>query len=821
MSQRVLHMIGNAHIDPVWLWQWPEGYQEVRATFQSAIDRLDEYPDFVFTCDSSLFFEWVEESDRELFARIRERIAEGRFQVVGGWWVEPDCNIPSGESLVRQALYGQRYLREKFGITATTGANLDSFGHNATIPQILRKSGVDSYVFLRPGPKEKTLESPIFWWESLDGSRVLAYRIPHEYCAPKDDLGEHVEKALATLPERDEEYAVFYGVGNHGGGPTKANLDQIARLNESGASPPLELSSLRRFFDGVAANGGDYPTVRGELQHHSPGCYTTHSGIKRWNRRAENLLQRAEKWSAVADSLGLRPYPLAELTRAWKLLLFNQFHDTLAGTSIEPAYEDARDQLGHASSLAANAFNAAVQSIARQIGIEQEEEMRPVVVFNPHPWPLRADVEVEYTWLRAEGAHVVDDAGEAVPMQMTRPLTTMSSSRGRLVFPVEVPPLGYRTYRVRRGDLVFQKHKVSSSQSRLENEHLLLELDPETGRIAKLVLKATGADLAAPGSKHAVVIEDLSDTWGHGVTAYDKEIGEFKCTSVRLLEAGPVRAILRVESRYGSSTLREDYVLGADVPYVDVRVALGWHEPLKLLKLRYSTSIETDTATFETPYGHLERAASGDEEPGQSWVDVSCGGRGLTVINDAKYGYDVRGGDSCVGSTEQPKSGGGGFAGAGADIGISVVRSPVWAWHDPRELEEDGDFEYMDQGRQNFVVRLIPHAGDWRDADVVRRAAEVNQPPFALIETFHDGSLPQARGFASDGGSDVVVTVVKRGEDGGGYVARAFESTGRAAHATLEVLGRTIDADFGAHEIKTFVLPADGGPTIETDLLEW
>ncbi|MGZ4354994.1 MAG: glycoside hydrolase family 38 N-terminal domain-containing protein, partial [Gaiellaceae bacterium] len=441
MTPRRLHMIGNAHIDPVWLWQWPEGYQEVRATFQSAVDRMEEYPDFVFTCDSSLFFEWVEESDPALFGRIRERVAEGRFQVVGGWWIEPDCNVPCGESFVRQALYGQRLLHEKLGITATVGANLDSFGHNATIPQILARSGCDSYVFLRPQSQEKELPGPVFWWESPDGSRVLAYRIPHEYCAPKDDLGDHVEKAIASLPDGDEDYAVFYGVGNHGGGPTRSNLDQIARLNEDGALPRLELSSLRRFFDAL---GDGFPTVRGELQHHAPGCYTTHSGIKRWNRRAENLLLRAEKWAAVADSLGLRPYPLAELSRAWKLVLFNQFHDTLAGTSIAPAYEDARDQLGRASSLAADAFNAAVQSIARQIRIEQEEEMRPVVVFNPHPWPLRTDVEVEYTWMRAEGAHVVDDEDEPVPMQTTRPLTTMSGLRGRLVFPVEVPPLGWR-----------------------------------------------------------------------------------------------------------------------------------------------------------------------------------------------------------------------------------------------------------------------------------------------------------------------------------------------------------------------------------------
>ena len=798
MTPRRLHMIGNAHIDPVWLWQWPEGYQEVRATFQSAIDRMEEYPDFVFTCDSSVFFEWIEESDAELFEQIRRRIAEGRLQVIGGWWVEPDCNIPCGESFVRQALYGQRYLHEKFGITATTGANIDSFGHNATIPQILAKSGADSYVFLRPGPREKTLESPIFWWEAPDGSRVLAYRIPHEYCAPKDDIGDHVDRAIASLPEEGDEYAVFYGVGNHGGGPTKANLDQIERLDAEPELPRLEPSSLRRFFDGLAAGNGRFPTLCGELQHHSRGCYTSHSGIKRWNRRAENLLLRAEKWCTVADVLGVQPYPRAELTQAWKLLLFNQFHDTLAGTAIEPAYEDARDQFGHTSSLASLAFNRAVQSIARRIEIEPEVEMRPVVVFNPHPWPLHADVEIEYTWLRAEGACVVDDEGELVPMQMTRALTTMSGLRGRLVFAAEVPPLGYRTYRIRKGAVEGEALRATSTQ--LENEHLLLELDESTGRIAHLVVKASGIDLAAPTAPHAVVVDDRSDTWGHGAVAYDDVAGEFRCTSVRLLETGPVRAIVRVESTYGASSLREDYMLSATARHVDVRVTIDWRERLKLLKLRYPTGIEGGRATFEIPYGHLEREAGGNEEPGQSWVDVSAGDRGLAVITDAKYGYDIRGGD----------------------IGVSAVRSPVWAWHHPRELEEGGEFNYMDQGRQQFQVRLVPHAGDWRDAGVVRLAAELNQPPFALIETFHAGPLPQQASYAKDGSGDVVLTVLKGAEDDDAIVVRAFESAGRAARATFTVFDRAFDADLAAHEIKTFRVPRDPAESVaEVNLLEW
>jgi alpha-mannosidase len=562
----------------------------------------------------------------------------------------------------------------------------------------------------------------------------------------------------------------------------------------------MELSSARRFFDSVGSGNG-LPVHRGDLQHHGVGCYTSHSGIKRWNRRAENLLQRAEKWSVVADVLGLAPYPIGELTEAWKLLLFNQFHDTLAGTSIAPAYEDARDQLGHASSLAGLAFNRAVQSIAARVDVPHEEDTWPVLVFNPHPWPLRADVEVAFNALTSAGARLVDDEGARVPLQTTRPHTTMSSARGRLIWQAEVPPLGYRLYRVVKGRE--EAAETAATDTLVENRHLLLELDPRTGRIARLVHKASGADLAAPGARHAVVVDDRSDTWGHRVRAYDEELGEFEPASVRLVEDGPVRAVLRVESRWGESRLLEDYVLGTDSPYVDVRVTLDWHERLKLLKLRYPTSVETEEATYEAPYGTIVRPANGDEEPGQAWVDVSGGGRGLAVLNDAKHGYDVRGGD----------------------IGISAVRSPVWAWHEPRELEPDVDFEYMDQGRQTFTVRLVPHAGDWREAGVARLAAELNQPAYALFESFHGGPLPARASYASDGGGPVLVTVLKGAEDGdGAVVVRAVETTGRSTDATirLPLLDRTIESSFGPGEIKTFLVPREpGAPPLETDLLEW
>jgi alpha-mannosidase len=268
-----------------------------------------------------------------------------------------------------------------------------------------------------------------------------------------------------------------------------------------------------------------------------------------------------------------------------------------------------------------------------------------------------------------------------------------------------------------------------------------------------------------------------------------------------------VRSVLRVTSGYGSSTVVEEYVLGARDRHVEVRVTLDWHERLKLLKLRFPTAVTAPEATFEIPYGHLARPADGSEEAAQAWVDVTGelpGGRrgGLAVLNDGKYGHDVRGGD----------------------IGITAVRSPVYAWHEPKELDPDELYSYQDQGRQEFTVRLVPHAGDWRDAGVVRLAAELNQPAFPLIESYHAGELPPRASFVSDGGGDVVVTVLKRAEDDDALVVRAYESSGRAGRATIELplIDRVVEAEFGPAEIKTFRVPREpSSPVVETNLLEW
>lgn len=369
MKHKTLHMIGNAHIDPVWLWRWQEGFHEVLASFRSALDRMNEDKDFLFVSSSAAFYEWVERVDPQMFAEIKQRIEEGRWEVVGGWWVQPDCTIPSGESFVRHGLYGQRYFREKFGVTAQVGYNVDSFGHHAMLPQILKKSGLDYYVFMRPSPQEKGLPARLFWWEADDGSRVLTFRIPFGYNTGPEDVGRVVRRTAGELKAPFNELMCFYGVGNHGGGPTKANIANIRQLNEDPAYPRLAFSSCNRFFASIQPKAERYPIVHDELKRHANGCYSAHSGIKRWNRQAEHLLITAEKWATIAhltpgqttpgQTTTGQPYP-TEFSRAWKNVLFNQFHDILAGTSLESAYQDARDMHGEAMSIGARALNDAL-----------------------------------------------------------------------------------------------------------------------------------------------------------------------------------------------------------------------------------------------------------------------------------------------------------------------------------------------------------------------------------------------------------------------------------------------------------------------------
>lgn len=812
MNKPVLHMVGNAHIDPVWLWPWTEGFQEVKATFHSALERMKEYEDFIFVASSAAYYEWIEQNAPQMFLEIQQRVKEGRWQLVGGWWIQSDCNLPCGESFVRQGLYAQRYFHRKFGVIPNVGYNVDSFGHHGMLPQILRKSGLSNYIFMRPDPSEKELPSRLFWWESDDGSRVMAYRIPFSYATGKNELEDVVRLCMSEIQKPFDVGMFFYGVGNHGGGPTKDNLESIHRLQHKTDMPDLVFSAPAPFFKEVRNRNSDLPVVHDELQHHASGCYAVHSGVKRWNRQAENRLLAAEKWSVIANQVTGLPIPV-NFEHAWKDVLFNQFHDILAGTSLESAYEDVQYFYGEAMAIAGRNLNAAVQSLAWNIHIKPETDMLPIVVFNPHAWVSRVPVEVEINQ-PANFMALVDDEDRTVPYQYIRS-ESAAPWRARICFVAELPSLGYRVYRFKPEANVKLDDELLATEFDLENDHFRLRLDPQSGWLHSLYNKKCNIELLAGSAARPIVIDDLSDTWSHNVFRFDTEIGTFTPLSIRLIEHGPVKATIRVASKYNDSLLLQYFTLYKGLSLVDVNVTVDWHETNKMLKLRFPFRLAASHATCEIPYGHIERLPNGEENPALSWVDITgvlseqIQSYGVSLLNNGKHSYDSRSQDKTNVH----------------DIGFTVLRSPAYAHHLPQELDPQGLYQFIDQGRQSFRYVIFPHMGGWEDACTIQRAAELNQPPFILLSTYHpEGNLPQVNSYLAIDTDQVIANVLKQAEDKNGFILRFYETTGRAVGATisLPLWNRKIFVNFTPCEIKTFHIPFDHAKAVtEVNLIEW
>lgn len=792
--KKKLHMIGNAHLDPVWLWRWREGFQENKATFLSALDRMDEFDDFIFTSSSAQFYKWIEENAPELFERIKARVQEGRWVICGGWWVQPDCNIPSGESFVRHALLSQNYFYEKFGVTAHTGYCVDSFGHNGMLPQILKKSGMDQYVFMRPGPHEKELPGEVFLWEAPDGSQVKAFRIHSSY-GSFGDMEEKIRDSLTVFPDNLDHMMCFYGVGNHGGGPTIENIETIHRMQEEIKDAEIVFSNPDEYFRDI--EGCDLPVVKDDLQHHAAGCYAAESMVKTMNRKAENVLLSAEKFSVLCEQLKKAKYGRG-LNQEWETLLFNQFHDIMAGSSLESAYYDARNQLGGVIAAADRCENNAVQSISFGIDIPYEKGTLPVVVFNPHSWTVTKAVEIETglfeTGLLLDQLQIVDSKGRSVPFQAIDSACKVPN-RKRITFIAEVPALGYELFLVRKGEAT--KKQDPDSECVLENQKLKVSFDKQRGTISSIYDKRIGREILAQPVR-ARVIEDDTDTWGHTLKKLDQEIGEFAFVSAKVLDCGAVRKAVRITSKYGNSTLTQTFALYEDSDEIEVKTKVNWQEQRKALKLDFVICDKESTGTCEIPFGYKVKKNDGYEEPMQCWADVSGDNVGLSVLNDGKYSVDFRPGT----------------------LGFTVLRSPVYAHHDPYMLSEEEDYSYIDQGIQEFTYVLKPHNGDWKTNGTVKAAMLLNQPLCVMFETFHQGNLPQSYcGFSVDC-ENVLVTAIKPAYQGDEIVIRAYESFGKPVTAGIRLFGIEFQAEFGAHEIKTFAVNAEG-KVREVNLIEW
>ncbi len=805
-----LHMIGNAHLDPVWLWTWQEGFQETKATFQSALDRLDEYDDFVFTSSSAQYYEWVEINDPAMFKKIKRRIQEGRWIICGGWWVQPDCNLPCGESFARHALISQNYFYDKFGITSKVGYNVDSFGHNGMLPQILRLSGMEHYVFMRPGPHEKGLPGRNFIWESDDGSRVTAFQIPFSYCT-FGELKNHIKACLEDFDPNILDLMCFYGVGNHGGGPTIDNIETIKSLQKEYKDVEIVFDNPNQYFEELKRKQYTLPIVHGDLQHHASGCYSVQSEVKTMNRRSENALLKAEKFASLSAVLKKSDYP-DNFNLAWKRVLFNQFHDILAGSSIQKAYEDARNEFGEALAIAARNENNALSAITFSINIEKEESMLPVVVFNPHSWKVNTPVEVEIGLFQNQNSGddyiVLDSEKNEISCQQ---ITTDAKINGRtrLVFLATVPALGYETYRIYA---VNQKNtepfKVSASNI-IENKLIRIKIDEMSGGIASIYDKKTDTEFLSEPGAVPVVFHDESDTWSHDVISFNQFEGQFKPVSIKKVEEGVVRSSIRVISKYKNSILVQTFTLYQDSPDIHVTVRLNWQEKFKCLKLQFPMELHNYKATYEIPFGSIVKECNGEEEAAQKWMDLSglkpkekmiCG---MSILNENKYSVSV---NKNV-------------------MYMTILRSPVYAHHNPYVLgEEIEDYRFIDQGIQEFEYRLLPHTGTWKDAGTVQKTQELNQSCTAIIETFHKGNMQQRGNFIHINCPNVILSSLKKSEKTNEYILRIYEVFGKQTEVEIDIplFGKAIKTTIKPNEIKSFALDAGAGSIpYEVNFLEW
>ena len=382
MSKTVVHMIGQAHLDPVWLWRWTEGRAEALATSRSAADRLSEYPDFHFVRGEAQVYEWIEQEDPRLFAQILTLIEQGRWHVVNGMIIQPDMNLPQGESIVRQILLGKAYMREHWAWSQPWPTAWTASAMQAPCPRCSRSAVSRPMSLCGPARTKRRCRNKLFWWQGPDGSRILAFRITDAYQTRSADLWNHIERAVQEKPERLRDTMCFFGVGNHGGGPTREQIDVIHSLMQSSADLDIRFSSPEAYFAAIRPDAGAAPTVTDELQMHAVGCYSANSTLKRSYRRAECQLLVAERMAVLAAVWADRPAPAARLRTLWHELCLNQFHDTLSGSTTKEGADDAIMALGGIMSAAQEIANDAGRAIAAQV--DTQGPGGAVLLFNPH-----------------------------------------------------------------------------------------------------------------------------------------------------------------------------------------------------------------------------------------------------------------------------------------------------------------------------------------------------------------------------------------------------------------------------------------------------
>lgn len=767
-----VHLVGHSHIDMNWLWTWPDTVEVIRRDARSVLGLMDEFPELTFSHSQPATYEVLRECEPAMFQRILAHIRAGRWEPLTATWVEGDANMASGEAMARQMLEGVTYSREALGYTPRVFHAPDTFGHAGNLPQLAAQAGARFYYHHRANPGHEN-QWPAYWWEGQDGTRILGLSTPsYNGEIHARDLAA---AALAALRHGLPAGLHFHGIGDHGGGPSRQNLRALRRLQAMPLMPAARCSTVAAYAGALLEAGAALPVHRGESGTIFEGCYTTHADTKRYNRQGENLLCTADTLAALA---GLDR--TAELTPAWRGVLFNQFHDILDGSAIHESYVKNREDFEGA--------RAAAEAVTRQALSALEAGLEPgaIAVTNPLGWDREDWVEVAgvegigAVWLRGEHGHRVLGQYTAAG----------------LGFVARVPAYATMAYRVEGpagadGALsVVEAHAPAAGGAaapgdpnapylRVETPAFRVHVRRDCGVLVGLLDRRAGRELVGFGMRRASDYVDsarpdlalnvlqVTDEHPHGMTAWQlnevhTEHSLLRGASTTVVESGPARVVLEVAHAVRSSTIRQRISFYRDLARVDFLADVDWQEVggpeagVPGLKAAFTARLETCEAWFETPFAAVRRPADGQEVPALRWADVGGPDYGIAVLNDGKYGHDV----------------------LGCRLRVTLLRSA----YEPDAIS--------DVGRHAIRYALLPHVGDWRDAGVARAGAAFNQPLLARAAEPRPRANAGPRPLVSDG--SVLASCLKAARDGSGTAVRLYESAGRAA--TVRLSGLPADA---------------------------
>ena len=770
--------VGHTHIDVAWLWTVAQTREKVARSFSTVLKLMEEYPEYIFMSSQPQLYKFLKEDHPKVYEKVKEKVREGVWEPEGAMWLEADCNVTSGESLIRQILHGKRFFKEEFNVDNEILWLPDVFGYSAALPQILKKSDVNYFMTTKISWNQiNKMPYDTFMWKGIDGTEILTHFITTTY-PDQDPFKETMTTYCGNIhpgsimgawnryqqKNINNDVLVAFGFGDGGGGATYEMLENGKRLSKGiPGAPKVKIGKAKDYFkklEDTVKDNNKLPKWVGELylEYHR-GTYTSMGRNKRDNRVCENLYISAEKFNSMAMLLG-KNYPLADLNAAWETILLNQFHDILPGSSIKEVYDVTKEEYKDLIEKGNNFVGSALDNITSEINLKE----RSVVVFNSLGFE-RDDIATFDVPEDIENPALLDGEEEIICQRI-------EDGEKAIFFAKGIPANGYKSFKIIEASNN-EVENISLSEKEAENDFLRIKFNEE-GNIVSLFDKRAEREVLKEGTlgNRLQAFEDKPmeySNWDIDIYYKEKMWNVDDVQSIEVVEEGPVRSTLRIERKFLESTIVQNIYIYRDLDRIDFNSYVDWKEHEVLLKTSFPIDLNATEATYEIQYGNVKRPTHSNtswdearfEVCGQKWADLSEGDFGVSLLNNCKYGHDIQDGD----------------------MRLTLLKSGTHPWTE------------TDQEEHFFTYSIYPHRGTWKEAHTVQKAYELNQPLYTKVCEKHEGILEDALGLVKVNKDNIMIEVIKKAEDTDHLIIRMYEFFNSRTKATLK-FSREIEEAF-------------------------